>query len=110
MRDLPLTKSGKEKHFEQQTLIIGTGSEELLYFFLCVDLNLLLRRLRPVSPLQFDVMVVVPNHVEHDGHALVDCLLIQSLIAALSEQIEEVITVEPIDEMLGDVALRPFQA
>ena len=45
-----MAESSAEEYLKQQTLIIGTGSEEMLYLFLCVDLNLLLRRLRPVAP------------------------------------------------------------
>jgi hypothetical protein len=55
-------------------------------------------------------MVVVPHHIEHDRNALVDCLLVQPIFAARSEQAKEVLAVKAIDEMLGDVLLSPPQA
>jgi hypothetical protein len=49
-------------------------------------------------------------HVEHDGNAFVDCLLIQPPFAVHSEQAKEIIAAKAIDKMLGDVLLSPSQA
>src|SRR5580698_9724417 len=99
----PVAESRKQVHLKQELLVHVTCAEERLQFVLFVNLDIIIRSLRPIAFLHLDSGTCISQR--HEGHdeAFVNRLLVQALFSAHSHEANDVVSRDGGDIVLPDL-------